>query len=103
MYYPLCKIGTGFTDEFLESSTKRLLEKTVTVKPMEYVVHRTLKPDIWLSAGAEVWEVECDSLSLSPIYPINKSDATNKGISLRFPRFLRVRNDKNISDSTTSQ
>lgn len=49
----------------------------------------------------EVWEIECDKLSLSLIYQIgrNKIDP-ERGLSLRFPRFIRLRTDKTVNEST---
>ncbi|EAS06519.2 DNA ligase I, ATP-dependent protein (macronuclear) [Tetrahymena thermophila SB210] len=99
-YVALCKIGTGFSDQFLQDSTDRLKQKVCSQKPKEYSVHRTFKPDVWFQKDAEVWEVESDSLSSSPIYTIGKMNYSDNGISLRFPRFLRVRDDKTTEQST---
>lgn len=66
-----------------------------------YRVTDKLIPDVWLDAKV-VWEVKAADLSISPVYTaaIGKVDRS-KGISIRFPRLLRVRDDK-LPEETTS-
>jgi DNA ligase-1 len=49
-----------------------------------------------------VWEVACADLSLSPIYTsaAGKVGDGTRGISLRFPRYIRTRDDKGVEDAT---
>lgn len=59
--------------------------------------------DIWFQPKY-VWEVRCADLSLSPVYlaACNEVEA-GKGIALRFPRFIRERDDKSVEDATNSE
>lgn len=97
-YEPCCKVGTGFSDENLQAFFE-LLHPLITVNTTR-IVHtsRSVKPDVWIEPRY-VWEVKAASLSLSPVYSAGSLD---KGISLRFPRFVRERPDKKAEDATTS-
>uniref|UniRef100_A0A8C5CYS5 DNA ligase 1 n=1 Tax=Gadus morhua TaxID=8049 RepID=A0A8C5CYS5_GADMO len=101
-FQSVCKIGTGFKDEDLEQHYKFLKEHILPKPRAYYRVDQSTEPDVWLDA-VQVWEVKCADLSLSPIYKAGMGLADpEKGISLRFPRFLRIRDDKKPEDATNS-
>ncbi|KAI0724588.1 ATP-dependent DNA ligase [Cerioporus squamosus] len=97
-YQTICKIGTGFSDEALQAHYESL-------KPLEMQTPRGdikvggAKPDVWFEPKI-VWEVLTADLSLSPIYTAAQGLAEERGISLRFPRFIKVRDDKSADDAT---
>ncbi|KIY52715.1 ATP-dependent DNA ligase [Fistulina hepatica ATCC 64428] len=97
-YHTICKIGTGFSEEILQSHYN-VLKPLETTSPRGDVKHGGPKPDIWFEPKV-VWEVLAADLSLSPIYTAAMGLAGNKGISLRFPRFIRIRDDKDPDDAT---
>ncbi|XP_005414980.1 PREDICTED: DNA ligase 1 isoform X2 [Chinchilla lanigera] len=98
----ICKLGTGFSDEQLEEHYQNL-QALVLPTPRPYVrADGAVAPDHWLDPSS-VWEVKCADLSLSPIYPAARGLVdSEKGISLRFPRFIRIRADKKPEEATTS-
>ncbi len=96
----LTKIGSGFSEEDLEKITKLLLPLELEEKPKDYASN--LRPDLWVRPHLVI-EINGDELTLSPNAVACVSENNGKGISLRFPRFQRIREDKGIKDVTTSQ
>lgn len=98
-----CKIGTGFSDEMLTQLYQKLHPLEIA-KPKEYFVYDKTNsnavPDVWFEPTM-LFEVLTADLSLSPIYKAAHNEY-GKGISLRFPRFIRIRDDKGIEDATSS-
>lgn len=98
MFEACCKIGSGFSDEELKRFYEEL-SPLITVDTSRILFNdRSVKPDIWI-LPKYVWEVKSASLSLSPIY---SAGSMEKGISLRFPRFIKEREDKKPEDATSS-
>ena len=80
-----------------------LLLTAMILRPMCSYATNTKLPDVWLDAKA-VWEVKAADLSISPVYKAATGlvDAA-KGISIRFPRLVRVRDDKAPEQATTPE
>ena len=59
-------------------------------------------PDVWFEPG-EVWEVAFADVTVSPTYTAAIGLVSeDRGLSLRFPRFLRKREDKGVEEASTS-
>lgn len=101
-FQTVCKLGTGFKDEDLENHTKFLKEHVIDKPKSYYVYDDSLKPDVWFES-VQVWEIKCADLSLSPVHRAAVGVLeSKKGISLRFPRYLRIRDDKKPEDATSA-
>ncbi|BGP58446.1 ATP-dependent DNA ligase Cdc17 [Rhodotorula sphaerocarpa] len=98
-YQLICKIGTGFSDEALKQHWDTLKPLELAQKKAYYDVGTAKGPDVYFEPRV-VWEVLAADLSLSPIYSAAKGLCGDRGISLRFPRFLRIRDDKDPESST---
>ncbi|KAH3681578.1 hypothetical protein WICPIJ_007452 [Wickerhamomyces pijperi] len=95
-----CKIGTGFSDDVLKSLYEKL-QPTELSQAKSYIIYdSSAEPDIWFEPTV-LFEVLTADLSLSPIYKAGIA-TLGKGVSLRFPRFMRLRDDKGIEDATSS-
>ncbi len=87
------KIGTGVSDELWKEIRKRLNDIKVAHAPKEYKdVNKMLIPDVWVAPKIVV-ELAGDDLTRSPTH--------GAGIAVRFPRLVRIRDDKSPRDATT--
>ncbi|KAK3943071.1 DNA ligase 1 [Diplogelasinospora grovesii] len=108
-YETVCNIGTGFSEAVLEELHKSLSEIVID-RPKPFYAHSgggQHQPDVWFEPRY-VWEVKTADLTLSPRYKAGQKEGVDpsgesKGISLRFPRFIKVRDDKKPDEATTSR
>ena len=112
-YQSITKIGTGFSEDDITrhaafynrpaGAPDQPPPHQLPACPRYYKLGDTLKPDVWL-APVQVWEVKCADLSISPVHQaaVGRVDE-GKGIALRFPRFVRVREDKKADEATTAE
>jgi len=86
------KVGTGLTDEQFRELRKRLEKLKTQNKPKEYEVSKDLTPDFWVDPKVVV-ELAADEITVSPKH--------TAGLALRFPRLIRFRDDRSVTDITT--
>ncbi|KAF2031962.1 ATP-dependent DNA ligase [Setomelanomma holmii] len=105
-YETVCNIGTGFSEAILETLHQQLSEIVIDhSKP--FYIHSTGnkdQPDVWFEPRY-VWEVKTADLTLSPRYRAAADEAAGggKGVSLRFPRFIKERDDKKPDQASSSK
>ncbi|GAA6055970.1 hypothetical protein JCM3770_000754 [Rhodotorula araucariae] len=106
-YTAVTKCLSGFTDAFYKTMHEKYspdAENSLTsTSAWPEVEAGSLRPDIWFKPS-EVWEIRGADFTLSPVYPAARGAlGGERGVSIRFPRFLRVRDDKGIENATTAE
>ncbi|QKX56762.1 uncharacterized protein TRUGW13939_03869 [Talaromyces rugulosus] len=97
------KCMSGFTDKFYQTNKDKYAQgsENVISRP-SYVDYGAGEPDVWFEPQ-EVWEMAFADITLSPTYTAAIGLVSEeRGLSLRFPRFLRVREDKSLEEASTS-
>jgi DNA ligase 1 len=100
-YTSISKIGTGFSlkdlKEIFDEGQKSITESI----PDDYIQQKGVSPDMWFSPSI-VLEVNFDSFTDSPKYLLMSSKHDRSyGVSLRFPRLVKIRTEKSPIDINT--
>jgi DNA ligase 1 len=96
------KCISGFTDKFYQANKEKYAEGSDNVIARPSYVEYGGHPEAWFEPQ-EVWEMAFADITLSPTYTAAIGLVSDeRGLSMRFPRFLRVREDKSIDEASTS-
>ena len=102
------KCMSGFSDKFYAANRAKYdpgseeASNTLPGKP-SYVEYAGGNPVVWFEPQ-EVWECVFADITLSPTYTAAIGLVSeDRGLSLRFPRFLKVREDKGIEDASDAE
>jgi len=101
----VCKCMSGFTDEFYIGLNERYPEgsETCSREPLWEVETGGYGPEVYFRPQ-EVWEIRGADITLSPVSVAAMGIISpERGLSLRFPRFIRLREDKKIEDASTPE
>ena len=95
------KCISGFTDKFYQANKEKYDEGSDNVIGRPGYVEYPGHPAVWFEPQ-EVWEMAFADITLSPTYLAALGLVSeNRGLSMRFPRFLKVREDKSIEEAST--
>ncbi|KAL5611999.1 hypothetical protein BROUX41_000438 [Berkeleyomyces rouxiae] len=106
----VCKCMSGFTDAFYKANREfygddmdeDTARNTRKAQPA-FVEYTGPDPDIWFEPQ-EVWEMGFADITLSPTYSAAMGLISDeRGLSLRFPRFIKKREDKSIEEASTNE
>ncbi len=101
VFKTVCKVGTGFTDEDINRMYDLFSPYTIDHRHPRVVSN--LEADVWFEP-VKVAEIIGAELTLSPAHTCCMDQVRKgAGISIRFPRFIRWRDDKGPEDATTEQ
>ncbi|HUS60226.1 MAG TPA: ATP-dependent DNA ligase [Nevskiaceae bacterium] len=91
-FLTITKVGTGPSDDQWREIHRRCEKIKTGKQPKQYSVDKNLIPDVWCLPKLVV-EIQADNITKSPIHTAK--------YALRFPRWLRFRDDKSAFQATT--
>jgi len=95
----VAKVGTGLTDAGWKELKKKCDPLVVQHQPKNVVCSKELFPDVWLEPKI-VAEILSEEITLSPMHTAGRTEE-HLGYGLRFPRFVRYREDKSAQEATS--
>ena len=106
------KCISGFTDAFYKANREFYDDggeggcgerRNTHARQPGFVEYSGPQPDVWFGPQ-EVWEMAFADITLSPVYTAAIGLVSEyRGLSMRFPRFLKKREDKGIEEASTSE
>ena len=97
------KCISGFTDTFYKANKAKYAQDGPNVISRPSYVDYVGEPEVWFEPQ-EVWEMAFADITLSPTYTAAIGLVSEeRGLSMRFPRFLKVREDKGIDEASTNE
>jgi DNA ligase-1 len=96
----ITKLGTGMTDKTLAELPILLDKHKVDKKPARVIAKKEMYPDVWFEPSVVV-EVLSAEITRGNMHTCSKIDG--KGLALRFPRFIMIRENKSAEQANTSQ
>jgi len=98
----ISKLGSGFTDENLDEFIQKFEKIKRDTKPPQVDSMIKPEPDVWFEPKFVI-EILGDELTISNVHSAGFGRIRpNSGLAIRFPRFIRWRDDKSIEDLTTT-
>ncbi|KZV63805.1 ATP-dependent DNA ligase, partial [Peniophora sp. CONT] len=103
-FVAVCKCMSGFSDTFYKEMKARYSEDSDNCSPRPLwgdVDTGGYRPAVYFRPH-EVWELRGADITLSPVSVAARGlVSTDRGLSLRFPRFIRTREDKPLEGAST--
>jgi len=99
LFESVAKIGTGISEEKFVELEKMLSKIKESRKPARVVSE--IEPDFWVKPKYVV-EIVADEITKSPLHEAGKKEL-KEGLALRFPRMIKLRQDKKPEQATTSK
>ncbi|KAI0165453.1 ATP-dependent DNA ligase [Hypoxylon sp. FL1284] len=97
------RAGNQETDDADPDESGEKKYKNVRKTKPSFVEYWGPEPDVWFEPH-EVWEMAFADITLSPTYTAAIGLVSQeRGLSLRFPRFLKKREDKSMEEASTNE
>ena len=101
-FQSVCRVMSGFDDAFYKANSDLYSQEEVVLEARPADVETGENPPFWWKPF-EVWEIKGADITISPVHSAGAGLVhPSRGLSLRFPRFIRKRLDKRVEDATTS-